>query len=65
MSSPASSVSTSPDYWLHLVRQKAQGLRFGSIQIVVHEDRVTLVESTEKIRFSGPATASSPAKSNP
>lgn len=44
--------------WLDLVRQKVTGLRFGSAQIIVHENRVTQVESTEKTRLSGePAPA--------
>ncbi|MBB5035821.1 YezD family protein [Prosthecobacter dejongeii] len=64
MSSPDATASQSPDYWTNLVRQKVQGLRFGSIQIVVHEDRVTLVESTEKIRLPGPTSASLPNKRN-
>ena len=37
--------------WLEVVRQKAANLRFGSIQITVHEGRVTQVESIEKTRF--------------
>lgn len=46
-----SPTSAGNEPWLHIVRQKIEGLRFGSVQIVIHEDRVTLVESTEKIRF--------------
>lgn len=38
--------------WLDLVRQKVSAVRFGSIQIIVHEGRVTQVESTEKTRLS-------------
>ena len=37
--------------WLEIVRQKAANLRFGSIQITVHEGRVTQVESIEKTRI--------------
>ncbi|MEO8614465.1 MAG: YezD family protein [Luteolibacter sp.] len=37
--------------WLEVVRQKVANLRFGSIQITVHEGRVTQVESIEKTRF--------------
>lgn len=40
-----------PTEWLEVVRKKAEGLRFGSIQIIVHEGRVTQVESLEKTRF--------------
>ena len=37
--------------WLDIVRQKVEAMRFGSVQIVVHEGRVTQVESTEKTRL--------------
>ena len=37
--------------WLEIVRQKVAAMRFGSVQIVVHEGRVTQVESTEKTRL--------------
>jgi len=42
--------------WLEVVRQRAKSLRFGSIQVTVHEGRVTQIESIEKTRF--PATKS-------
>lgn len=42
---------TSP--WLDLVRQKIEAIRFGSVQVVVHEGRVTLLESTDKVRLTG------------
>lgn len=41
--------------WLELVRDKVANLRFGSVQITVHEGRVILVENIEKIRFVAPA----------
>jgi hypothetical protein len=37
--------------WLEIVRQNVANLRFGSVQITVHEGRVTQVESIEKTRF--------------
>lgn len=37
--------------WIDIVRQKVVGMRFGSVQIIVHEGRVTQVESTEKTRL--------------
>jgi hypothetical protein len=37
--------------WLEIVHHKASALRFGSIQITIHEGRVTQVESLEKTRF--------------
>lgn len=51
MSLPDSSV---PDFtqWVGLLEQKIASIRFGSIQIIVHEGRITQIESTEKIRLS-------------
>lgn len=36
--------------WLEAVRQQVNSLRFGVIQIVVHEGRVVQIDRTEKIR---------------
>ena len=44
--------------WLEIVRQKVSAMRFGSVQIVVHEGRVTQVESTEKTRLPDPGSLS-------
>lgn len=38
--------------WIEIVRQKVSALRFGSVQIIVHDGRVTQVESTEKTRLA-------------
>ena len=46
--------SSPPADWLEVVRKKVEELRFGSVQITVHEGRVTQVESLERTRF--PAT---------
>ena len=40
--------------WLPLVRDKVEGLRYGVVQLVVHDGRVTQIERTEKIRLSPP-----------
>jgi hypothetical protein len=37
--------------WLDVVRKNVAALRFGSVQITVHDGRVTQVESVEKTRF--------------
>lgn len=37
--------------WLEVVRRKVAAIRFGSVQITVHEGRVTQVEAVEKTRF--------------
>ena len=37
--------------WLEVVRRKVAAIRFGSVQITVHEGRVTQVEAVEKTRL--------------
>ena len=37
--------------WLKLVRDQASSLRFGVIQIVIHDSRVVQIERTEKVRL--------------
>jgi hypothetical protein len=39
--------------WLEIVRQKVESLRFGVVQIVVHDGKVTQIERTEKTRLGG------------
>ncbi len=44
--------------WMEVVSRKVASLRFGSIQITVHDGKVTQLESIEKTRFvpaKGPA----------
>ncbi len=43
---------TSKPEWLSLIERKVNGLRFGAVQIVIHEGKVTQVEITEKTRFA-------------
>ena len=42
---------TDEEDWLTIVRRKVESLRFGVVQIVVHEGKVTQIESTEKTRL--------------
>ena len=51
--SPA--VPVLPD-WLAVVREKVESLRYGVVQLVVHDGRVTQIERTEKTRL-GPDSA--------
>ena len=37
--------------WIEAVRTQVSSLRFGMVQIVVHDARVVQIEKTEKIRF--------------
>ena len=42
--------------WLHLVAEQVESLRFGVVQIVVHENRVVQIEKTEKVRLDKEAS---------
>ncbi len=37
--------------WEEIVRENVKSLRFGVVQIVVHENRVVQIERTEKVRL--------------
>jgi hypothetical protein len=37
--------------WLEIVERQVRALRFGSVQITVHEGRVVQVETSVKVRF--------------
>ena len=39
--------------WIALVREKVEGLRYGVVQLVVHDGRVTQIKRTEKTRLPG------------
>jgi hypothetical protein len=47
---PATAPLQLPD-WLALVREKVEGLRYGVVQLVVHDGHVTQIERTEKTRL--------------
>lgn len=53
---------TSAD-WLAVVRDKVGHIRFGSVQITVHDGRVTQVEANEKTRISADRPESAAAAS--
>ena len=46
--------------WLEVVTRQVANLRYGSVQITVHDGKVTQVESIEKTRFI-PAKENTPA----
>lgn len=52
-SAPNSNISAdgAPPDWITLVREKVEGLRYGVVQLVVHDGRVTQIERTEKTRL--------------
>jgi hypothetical protein len=37
--------------WLELVREQVNSLRFGVVEIVVHDGRVVQIEKTERVRL--------------
>ncbi len=37
--------------WLSIVREKVETLRYGVVQIVIHDSKVTQIERTEKTRI--------------
>ena len=57
-SSPSAEV---PPDWVRLVREKVESLRFGVVQLVVHDGRVTQIARTEKTRLDSPAGQHQPA----
>ena len=40
--------------WLRVVQNKVESLRYGVVQLVVHDGRVTQIERTEKTRIAPP-----------
>jgi len=42
-----------PD-WLEIVRRQVGSLRYGMVQIVVHDSQVTQIEKTERVRPDKP-----------
>ncbi len=40
-----------PLNWLEVVRRQVGSLRYGVVQIVVHDSRVTQIEKTERVRL--------------
>ena len=46
--------------WLSLVQGQVESLRFGVVQIVVHDSRVVQIDRTEKLRVDQPEQRPSP-----
>ena len=40
--------------WLQLVRGHVRTLKFGTVQITVHDSRIVQIERVEKLRFDKP-----------
>ena len=43
--------SVTPE-WLELVKRQVNSLRYGVVQIVIHDAQVTQVEKTERVRLA-------------
>ena len=42
--------------WLDLVSQQVGSLRYGVVEIIVHDSQVTQIEKTERLRLDKPTT---------
>jgi hypothetical protein len=40
-----------PLNWIEVVQEQVSSLRFGVVQITVHDSRVVQIETTERVRF--------------
>jgi hypothetical protein len=46
-------IDTPPEpSWERAVLQTVRGLRYGSVEVVVHDGRVVQIETREKVRFA-------------
>ena len=45
--------------WLNVVTEKVKTMRYGVVQIVVHDSKVVQIERTERTRFEVPQAAGS------
>ncbi len=48
------SPSTADSSWLSIVQHKASSIRYGVVQVVIHDGKVTVIEVTEKTRLDSP-----------
>lgn len=63
MNSDANNGWAEPE-WLVVLKQQIESLRFGTVQVVVHEGRVVQLEKAEKVRFEGSNQSTSTAHRN-
>lgn len=45
------SANDSGQNWQEIVRQHVESLRFGTVEIIVHDSRVIQIEKTERVRL--------------
>lgn len=54
-STPQGETGAREPEWVAILREKVEGLRYGIVQVVVHDGRVTQIERTERTRLpAGP-----------
>lgn len=61
MDAPTKAEQTEPS-WLRIVESQVGSLRFGVVQIVVHDGHVVQIEKTEKLRIEQTERRSSAKK---
>jgi hypothetical protein len=50
-------VTDDSEAWLALVAEKVKTMRFGVLQITVHDSRIVQIERTERTRFEQPRSS--------
>jgi len=50
------SQGVNPANWLEIVRQQVGTLRYGVVEIIVHDSQVTQIERTERLRLDKPTS---------
>lgn len=58
-STPVASVALDAELLANRVLEALDGLRFGAVEITVHEGKVVQIERREKFRFQPPAAGKS------
>jgi hypothetical protein len=58
MSQPKPQQPLAPE-WLELVEKHIASIRFGTVQLTVHDSKVVQIETTEKVRLDKPPGAKS------
>ena len=48
--------------WLKIVREQVGTLRYGAVEIIVHDSQVTQIEKTERLRLDKAATSTRPIR---
>ncbi|MEX1030381.1 MAG: YezD family protein [Paenibacillaceae bacterium] len=51
------------DLWLERIKNNIQGLKFGTVQITIHEGKIVQIDRTERSRFDSLESNGSQAKS--